>query len=213
MAEKYRAPALVIADHTVTHMTDRLVIPPQERIEIVERMRRLGKETNFLASDSSHDFPLMDPAGEGNHVNVDGRAHEERECSSTDHDVSERMIERLVSKIRNHTYEIAEVERYLTEDAKVVVVAYGSASRSALRAVKEARSAGRKAGLLRLITPSPFPAKEIEQLDAKKIVVPEINFGQIEHSVREHASCPVVGIRDDAGSLVSPRKIYAALEE
>jgi 2-oxoglutarate ferredoxin oxidoreductase subunit alpha len=213
MAEKYRTPTLVMADHTVTHMTDRFMIPPQEKIEIVERRKRAEKDSNFLASDSSQDFPLMEPAGEDNHVNVNSRAREERECSSIDHDVSEQMIERLVSKIRNHAHEIVEVERYLTEDAKVVVVACGSASRSALRAVKEARSAGRKAGLLRLITPSPFPVKEIEQLNAKKIVVPDINFGQIEHSVREHASCPVVGIRDYAGNLVPPRKIYAALEE
>jgi 2-oxoglutarate ferredoxin oxidoreductase subunit alpha len=105
------------------------------------------------------------------------------------------------------------VEHYLTEDAVVVVVAYGSTSRSALRAVKEARRANKKAGLLRLITPWPFPAKEIEQLNTKKIIVPEINYGQLEHSVREYASCPVLGIHHGAGSLFPPEKIYAALEK
>jgi pyruvate/2-oxoacid:ferredoxin oxidoreductase alpha subunit len=68
-------------------------------------------------------------------------------------------------------------------------------------------------GLLRLITPWPFPAKEIERLDAKKIFVPEVNYGQMEHSVREYATCPVVGIHHGAGSLVPPEKIYAAIEK
>ena len=212
MAEKYSTPTLVVADRTVAHMTDRLLIPPQEKIEIVERKKRVRKAFDSLTFDTSQDFPLTNPTDRENDAKVGGQAHE-YQCFSIDDSAAEQIVERLVSKIRNHTYEIAEVERYLTDDAKVVVVAYGSVSRSALRAVKDARHAGRKAGLLRLVTPSPFPAKEIEQLGGKKIIVTEINSGQIEHSVREHASCPVVAIRDGAGSIVPPHKIYAALEE
>jgi 2-oxoglutarate ferredoxin oxidoreductase subunit alpha len=213
MSEKYRTPTFVVADQVVAHMTDRLLIPPAEKIEVLQRKRQVKKNLNFLPFDFSQDFPPMAVAGEGHHVNIESLTHDEHGYPSTDHEVSERMIEHLVNKIRSHTDEISEVEHYMTEDAEVVVVAYGSTSRSALSAVKKARSAHRKVGLLRLITPWPFPSKEIERLTAKKIIVPEVNYGQMEHSIREFAPCPVIGIHHAPGTLIPPEKIYAALEK
>jgi 2-oxoglutarate ferredoxin oxidoreductase subunit alpha len=212
MAEKYRTPTFVIADQIVAHMTDRLLVPPPEKIQVLQRRRPAKKDSDFLPFDFSQDFPPMALAGEGYHVSIESLTHDEHGYPSTDHEVSVRMIEHLVNKVRNHADEIVEVEHYMTEDAEVVVVAYGSTSRSALSAVRKARRVGRKVGLLRLVTPWPFPAKEIERLKAKKIIVPEVNYGQMEHSVREFAPCPVVGVHHGAGTLVPPEKIYAALE-
>jgi 2-oxoglutarate ferredoxin oxidoreductase subunit alpha len=124
------------------------------------------------------------------------------------------MLNHLTGKIRNHLDDIVEVENYLTDDAEVVIVAYGATSRSALRVVKEARRTGKKVGLLRLITAWPFPEKQIAQLgsQAKAIVVPEVNYGQVEHLVREFAECPVLGVHYAAGALIPPEKISAGLE-
>lgn len=214
MAETYRTPTFVISDQLVAHMTDRLVIPQPEKIEVVER-KKPKKTPGVVPFDFSDDFPPMIVAGEGFRANIDSLTHDERGYPSTDHDVSERMIEHLVGKIRNNTGKIIEVEHYLTKDAKAIVVAYGSTSRSALRAVKEARQAGKKVGLLRLITPWPFPAKLIEQLGSEvdTMIVPEINYGQMEHPVREYAPCPVVGVHHAAGALIPPEKIYATIRK
>ncbi len=129
--------------------------------------------------------------------------------------VTQPMIDHLTGKIRNYLETIVEVEHYLTDDAKIAVVAYGATSRSALHAVKEARRAGMKVGLLRLVTPWPFPTEEVRRLGSRveAIVVPEINYGQMEHPVREHADCPVIGLHHAAGSLLPPAKILSALEE
>ncbi len=215
MAETYRTPTFVMSDQIVAHMTDRLVIPPPEKIQVVQRRRPVNKDPTFLPFDFSQDFPPMAIAGEGRRANIDSLTHDERGYPTTSHDVSERMIEHLIGKIRNNAQKIVEVEHYKTDDAKVIVVAYGSTSRSALRAVKEARRARKKVGLLRLITPWPFPAKEIERIGAraKALVVPEINYGQMEHSVREYAACRVIAIHHAAGALVPPEKIYAALKK
>lgn len=214
-AEKFRTPVFVMADQIIAHMTDRLVIPPPGEIEVVQRRKAAKNDPSFLPFDFSQDFPPMAVAGEGHHVNVDSLTHDERGYPSTRQDVSERMLVHLTGKIRNNIDKIVQVEHYLTDDAKVVVIAYGSTSRSALHAVKEARRAGKRVGLLRLITPWPFPAREVERLGAKvkAVVVPEINFGQIEHPVREHVDCRVIGIHHAAGSLVPPDKIYATLEK
>jgi 2-oxoglutarate ferredoxin oxidoreductase subunit alpha len=212
MAEKYRTPVFVVADQIVAHMTDRLIIPPPDEIELFERIK--APRGNPVPFNFDDDFPPMSVAGAGHRVNVDSLTHDERGYPTTSQRVSKKMLEHLVGKIREHSEAIIEVERYLTEDADAIVVAYGSTSRSALRAVKEARRAGQKVGLLRLITPWPFPAKEIEQIGsrAKAILVPEINYGQMEHPIREYASCPVIGIHHAAGSLIPPEDIHSALE-
>jgi 2-oxoglutarate ferredoxin oxidoreductase subunit alpha len=214
MAEIYRTPTFVMADQIIAHMTDRLLIPPPEKIEVIDR-KKPQKVPEFVPFDFSGDFPPMIMAGEGFHVNVDSLTHDERGYPSTDHEVSERMIEHLVGKIRNNTDKIIEVDHFLTEDAKVIVVAYGATSRSAMRAVKVAREAGKKVGLLRLITPWPFPAKVIERLgsEAEAMIVPEISYGQMEHPVREYASCPVTGVHHAAGALIPPEKIYATIRK
>ncbi len=215
MAEKYRAPTFLMADQIVAHMTSKLIIPAPQKIEVVNRRKPSKSDPDFLPFDFSQDYPPMAVAGEGFHVNVDSLTHDERGYPSLSHADSERMLNHLMGKIRNHLDDIVQVEHYLTEDAEVVVVAYGSTSRSALRVINEARHVGKKVGLLRLITPWPFPSKEIERLGekAKAMIVPEVNYGQIEHMVREYAKCPVIGIHYPVGALIPPEKIYAALEE
>jgi len=214
MAEKYRTPTFLMADQVVGHMTSKLVIPPPEDIEVVNRKKLSKSEPNFIPFDFAQDYPPMAVAGEGFHVNVDSLTHDERGYPSLDNAVSERMLNHLIGKILNHLDDIVEVEHYLTDDAEVVIVAYGSTSRSALRAVNEARQRGKKVGLLRLITPWPFPHREIEKLSAKskRMIDPEVNYGQMEHLVREFAECPVVGVHYPVGALIPPEKIYAALE-
>jgi 2-oxoglutarate ferredoxin oxidoreductase subunit alpha len=214
MAEKYRTPTFLMADQVVAHMTSRLVIPPPEKIEIVNRKTPSRPDPDFKPFDYAQDFPPMSIAGDGFRVNVDSLTHDERGYPSLDNAVSERMLNHLIGKIQNHLDDIVEVEHYLTDDAETIIVAYGATSRSALRVVKESRQRGRKVGLLRLITPWPFPSKEIEKLSekSKRMIVPEINYGQIEHLVREYAECPVTGVHHAGGSLIPPEKIYASLE-
>jgi 2-oxoglutarate ferredoxin oxidoreductase subunit alpha len=215
MAEKYRTPTFVMSDQVIAHMTSKLVIPPPDKIKIVNRDRATRSNSGFIPFPYDHDFPPMAVAGDGFHVNVDSLTHDERGYPSLDNDVSERMLDHITGKILNHSDEIIETEEYRTDDAEIVIIAYGSTSRSAMRVVKEARQKEKRVGLLRLITPWPFPVKKIEALgeQARAIVVPEINYGQMEHVVREFASCPVIGVHHAAGALIPPKKIDLALEK
>jgi 2-oxoglutarate ferredoxin oxidoreductase subunit alpha len=213
MSEKYRTPVFLMADQVIGHMTGRLVIPPSEQIEVVNRKTPPKSDPTFIPFDYEQDFPPMALAGEGFRVSVESLTHDERGYPSLDHDVGERMQNHLIGKIKNHEEEIIEVEHYLTNDAELVIVAYGATAKSALRAVNDARRAGKRVGLLRLITPWPFPSKEIERIGAnvKTMIVPEVNYGQMEHLVREFAPCPVLGVHYAAGALIPPAKISAAL--
>lgn len=61
------------------------------------------------------------------------------------------------------------VEKYLTDDAELVVAAFGTAARIARGSVDEMREEGYKIGMIRPITVNPFPYKAFEQLDASRV--------------------------------------------
>jgi len=70
---------------------------------------------------------------------------------------------------------------YYLEDAEFVVVGFGTAGRVALSAVRAARQAGIKAGLLRPVSLSPFPFAVLDELASKAsaFLVVEMNQGQM----------------------------------
>lgn len=215
-AEKFRTPVFVMADQVIGMMSERLRVPPIEEIEIVERLgaEPPGSSARELPFDYSRDFVPMPIAGTGCRANVESLTHDSRGYPSIEHSVSQTMMAHLLGKIRNHASEIWRWQEYLVDDADVVVIAYGSTARSALSAVKVARSRRIKVGLLRLITPWPFPDKIVEKISRKvnTIVVPEINYGQMIHPIRENSKCPVVGVNSAPGTLIEPRTMIDALE-
>ena len=216
-AEKFRTPVFVMADQVVGMMWERLHVPPAEEIEVVQRQvmdpaSQLDREHPLF--DYARDFIPMPIAGRGSRVNVDSLTHDSRGYPSTDHDVSERMTRHLAGKVKDHAREIWRWEEKFLDDADVAVVSYGSAARSALAAVKDARSKGIKAGLLRLQTPWPFPDEVVERVSRKVsgMVVAEINAGQMVHPVRENSRCPVVGANWAPGTLIEPGAIMDAMQ-
>ncbi|HFE66035.1 MAG TPA: 3-methyl-2-oxobutanoate dehydrogenase subunit VorB [Chloroflexi bacterium] len=84
--------------------------------------------------------------------------------------------------------EKAEVryEEQFTEDAEIVIVAFGTAARVAQTAVKHLREEGLPVGLFRPITLWPFPEKALFELSqkTKALFVVEMNAGQMLHDVR-----------------------------
>ena len=77
-------------------------------------------------------------------------------------------------------------EKYLTEDAELVVIGYGIVSRLLRSAVDQARELGLKVGLFRPITLWPFPSREIAVMAqwVEKFLVVELSNGQLIEDVR-----------------------------
>jgi 2-oxoglutarate/2-oxoacid ferredoxin oxidoreductase subunit alpha len=107
-------------------------------------------------------------------------------------------------------------EEYLTEDAKLIVCAYGSIGRIAKSAVRALRAQGKKVGLFRPITLFPFPSEQLRALAAKKgrrFLTVEHNLGQMVDDVR----LAVRGLNDSdfhsvyPGDLPSPEDFLAPI--
>ena len=214
-AERYRSPVFVLADQTVGHMTGRVEIP--ESVETVDRPRPDGDPDpeEFLPYDTSYDVSPMASAGEGYRVHVTGLTHDERGYPDIDVDTQKQMMDHLMGKIEGNREEIVETEAYELDDADVALIAYGSTSRSARQAVRDLREEGLDVGLLRVVTPWPFPVEEIEALSERveQIVVAEMNLGQYVHPVREHATVPVAAHTHQGGAIPQPAEIADTVRE
>jgi len=218
-ADRWRIPVFVMADELIGHMTERVVIPPADQIPRVERKRPRQKpgDPSFLHC-LAEDEDLVPPivhAGEGYRVNYDSLTYDEKGYPATFAEPHDRLVRRLVNKIRLHTDQIMEYEEIFLEDAELAIIAYGSTSRSARRAVNEARRDGIRVGLLRLITVWPFPENKVRELSkqVKAFVVPELNLGQMSRETERFTSLPVVGVNHAGGVMMAPDPILDAIRE
>jgi len=215
MAEKYRTPVFVMADEIVGHMIERVVIPKEEELKIIDRKRPQKREReDFMPFLPQEDLvPPMALAGEGFKIHVTGLTHDERGYPATDPQTQQRMLSRLLQKIQNNKHDIIEYEEHYLDDAEIIIVAYGSTARSAMRAMREARGQGIKVGMLRLITCWPFPEERIRELANRKFIVPEVNFGQMVREVERFAKEKVQRVSHAGGDMMKPEAIFEAIVE
>ncbi len=218
LAEQYRVPVLVMMDECVGHMTEKVVIPPAEKIEIRPRVLTKASPSEFLPYRvNGNGVPEFARAGDGYRFHATGLTHDERGYPVMSAEVQEKCVRRLVDKIRHNADRIVRYEEDGTEDAEVVVVAYGITARVAREAVDLARTQGAKVGLLRLIVVWPFPEKRIRALapKIKAFVVPEINYGQIVLEVERCAAerAATVPVPHGGGGVHDPERLCATILE
>jgi 2-oxoglutarate ferredoxin oxidoreductase subunit alpha len=218
LAERFRVPVMFMMDECVGHMTEKVVIPKAEEIQIEPRRHTTKSPEDFKMYEAGPDgVPDMAHAGEGYHVYVTGLTHDERGYPAMNAVGQRKMVERQFDKIRRAADELVMIETEGTEDADVVVVSFGITSRVAQRAIQAARAKGLKVGKLRLICVWPFPEKVIRELagKVKALVVPELNMGQIVLDVERCAAgkCQVIGVPHPGGTVHKPADILAAIEK
>ncbi len=217
LAEKYRTPVILLLDEVVAHMRERTVLPRPEEVEVLARPTpEVPPDWYFPYEELDALVPPLAPYGEGYRFNITGLFHDRAGFPTTRLDEINPWFERLFNKINLNLKDIVRVEAEWTENARTLVVAYGITARSARHAVKQARERGHHVGLLKLDTIWPFPEQELLEAArvAKRIVVPEMNLGQIRLEVERvlKGRGEVVGVNRADGGVITPRQILDAVE-
>ncbi len=217
-AEQYRCPVFVMLDEVVGHMTEKVVIPNAEEIEVTPRRYTTVPPGEFKAYAPREDLvPDMPHTGQGYNVHVTGLTHDERGYPNMTPPMQDTLVRRLQNKILKNIDKITLFEEDAIDGADVVVVSYGITSRVAQRAITMARDKGIKVGKFRLITAWPFPEKKIAEIagKVKAMVVPEINLGQMVREVERAAAgkCIVRPVSHAGGSVHKPEDILNAIVE
>jgi len=225
LSEQFRTPVLVMTDAEVGHMTEKVVIPPLEEVEIINRpqIKRGDLEPDhfriYRSNPRGHPGYVspMVKAGEGYRIHVTGLTHDERGYPSMNAEANQWNVSRIMEKINANRKEIIQVEKGKLRGAQVVVVSYGISARTSLWPIEQARREGIKVGYLRLITVWPFPdeiiAKLAEKVDA--FIVPEINMGQMSREVERCARgmAKVIGVNKPGGDILDPEDVLHAIRK
>ncbi len=123
---------------------------------------------------------------------------------------------------RYERYKIVEAnetryEEYLTNDADIVIAAFGIAARVSRNAVNEARRLGIKVGMIRPITLWPFPKAPFEKAaeHAKAFISVELSMGQMIEDVELATKCRVpVSLCNRAGGMIpSPAQVLDCIKK
>ncbi len=108
-------------------------------------------------------------------------------------------------------------EEYLTDDADIIVAAFGIAARVSKNAVDEARKLGIKVGLIRPITLWPFPKAPFKKAaeHAQAFLSVELNMGQMIEDVQLaiESKRPVTLCNRAGGMIPDPEQVLNAIKE
>ena len=188
MAETYRTPVVLLLDEVIGHLREKVVLPAPGDLTVTERLRtsvKAGVDYHPYLPREDGRLPMSDFGGE-HRYNVTGLYHDMWGFPSTNPDMVNGLIHHLVDKIENNVNKITRYKEFYLDDAKIALISYGSAARSALHIVENRRARGDRLGLLELQSLWPFPydliAAKCEAAD--HVVVVEMNLGQIAREVR-----------------------------
>ncbi len=185
LSDKYRVPAMLLADGTMGQMMEPVELPEAVEYNADKPWAVTGTETKR----------------EHNIINSLYLVPEELEKTNFERFERYRQIE------ENE----ARYECYMTDDADYCLVAFGIAARVSKNAVNALRAEGIKAGLIRPITVWPFPKKPISEAaeHVKAFVSVELSMGQMIEDVRLAEECrkPVVLCNRAGGMIPTPEQI------
>ncbi len=214
LAEVLRTPVILVYDEVVGHTRESVVLP--DRVEVADRPRPDSGPAGFLPKGApAGGVPPLPAFGDGYRFPVTGLTHDERGFPTTDPEQAAALTSRLHDKVENRRSEVVEVEHHMLDDAEVAVFAYGIVGRSAREAVRRARRAGVRAGLVRPLTLWPFPHREVAEVAERvdRLIVAEMNMGQmlgeVERAVAGRTEV-VTHLRTD-GEPIGPGQLAAAL--
>ncbi len=185
LAEKYKNPAMILADGALGQMMEKLTLPAEGSLPKYEKpWATVGKpstrERNIITS-------LFIQPEKMEEINLG----------------LQEKYKALQSEVR-----FEEIE---TEDAEFLFVAFGLTARICQKAVDILRADGIKVGLLRPITLYPFPIDRLHELSqqVESMLVVEMNAGQMVEDVKlsVNGKCPVSFLGRMGGMIPSPEDV------
>jgi len=191
MADKYRMPAMILADGLLGQMMEPVSFPEVSPEKVEKPWAVTGHDNK--------------------------RKHNIINSLYLQPDVLQKSVVDRFARYEEIKAEHSEAECYLTDDAEIVVTAYGATARVAKSAVNMARELGIKAGLIRPITLWPFPKKQMVEAtkNAKTVLCVEMSMGQMIEDVKLSLECskPVEFFGRTGGVIPKPVEVLEEIKK
>ena len=190
-ADKYRVPVMILGDGMLGQIMEPVELPEMKDLS---------------------NLPKKEWATDGTGVGKNRRIVNSLLINPDDLEAHNNYMLTVYDEIaKNET----KFETYRTEDAEIILTAYGTVARIAQSAVNILRDKGYKVGLIRPITLFPFPNAAYkalaEQASVKKFICIELSVGQMIEDVKLATGCkkPVAFYGRNGGNVMSPEDIVA----
>ncbi len=218
LAERFRTPVTILLDEVLGHMREMMVIPEEGEIEVAKRHKpdvpsewyRHFEITPSLVSP-------MASFGQGYRYNVSGLTHDQDGFPTAKSKEIVDKLNKLRRKIERYADEITKIRLEKMEDAHIAVFSYGTVARTAFQAIKMARERRIKVGAIQPLTIWPFPDEQLRDMlkHVRKVIVAELNMGQIVHEVRRVAPrhTEVISLQRYDGNVMTPQQIHEKIRE
>lgn len=213
LADRYRIPVILLADEGVGHMREKITVP--DEVPIIGRREPEPGDTDFFHTESRDHVPPMPKLGEGYELLITGSTHKgDGRRDTADYEVQDTLVRRLVSKIEHNRKDIEDWEEHHCDDADLVVISYGSASRPAWGAVKKAREEGLDVGFFRPKTLWPSPEDRLKQIGMNSpVLLVELSLRGYRMEIERCAGVDSVTVYDRLNSLPTVSMIYDKIKE
>lgn len=200
LADRDRNPVLILADGVIGTMMEPVELPEMMSDEEIAAIRESKKKWACIGHplDYAHRAWIQPGQWDTNKMQA----------------VNEEAL-----RLYNSWEKDVMVEEYCTEDAEVVITAYGISGRIAKSVVEMMRAEGKKVGLIRPITVHPFPKASFEKLDygtCRAILDVEMSIPaqlaeDVDHAVR--GRCPIETCLCSGCNIMSREAVVEAVEK
>jgi len=191
LAEKYRNPAMILADGALGQMMEKVIMPEEGSLEKIEKSWPTTGKTSYRERNIITSLYIEPEKMEGINIEL------------------QKKYKKMQDEVR--------FEKIETDDAEILLAAFGLAARICQKSIEIAREKGIKVGLIRPITLYPYPYNEIAKLADKveSVIVVEMNAGQMVEDVKlaVNGKCPVEFTGRMGGMISSPDEVVAKIEE
>jgi len=185
LSERFRTPVTILADQLITDGLEDISIPETDREKEAMGLRFMQRKVHpgpeFYPPTDEIDLPPV-VLGKGTHAMCSDWTPTEEGYDIETVEAHHKHSYRMIYKIRNHKDIITRYEAsFPDEDPDLIVVAYGTASRTVKTAVKKAQEKGQKVGMIRPISLWPFP----DEAFSKKSIYLSVELNYDGQMVRE----------------------------
>jgi 2-oxoglutarate ferredoxin oxidoreductase subunit alpha len=215
LADTYRTPVIFLMDGEIGHIRESVTMPVLSSVKHAERKKAKPGEDVFGGEEL---VPGIVHYGEGQFVHVTGSSHLANGMRDVaTQSVHDALIRRIYRKIDDNRENIVKVEKNISQNGNcnIGVVSFGASARPSLGAVKRARSEGKDIDFMRLITIWPFARDQVKEFSQglDKILVPEMNLGQLSREIERFVGCDVIPVSKIGGIPHTVDEIYSAIME
>ncbi|SMC21961.1 2-oxoglutarate ferredoxin oxidoreductase subunit alpha [Desulfacinum hydrothermale DSM 13146] len=186
LAERFRCPVFVVSNKEIGMTRETVDLDRLERPPVIDRA--IHREGAFLpfAAQGPDGVPPFLPLGGSVPVRQTSSMHGPDGYITTDPHQIQALVERLTNKVEAHVDEFSFYDLDAQADARTLLVTYGVTARAARTAVSRLRAQGTPVSLLVLKTLWPVPERVIRRAarHADRILVVEMNLGQLVHEIR-----------------------------